>query len=81
VEKLRDRQRTTLLWVLWINAALFVTEGRERKGACKGRQRGMTEARSARVRELHAHGVTVAEIANAMAISKCTMFGYFSEAK
>jgi len=27
VEKLRDRQRTTLLWVLWINAALFVTEG------------------------------------------------------
>jgi Co/Zn/Cd efflux system component len=27
VEKLRDRQRTTLLWVLWINAVLFVTEG------------------------------------------------------
>lgn len=27
VEKLRDRQRATLLWVLWINAALFVTEG------------------------------------------------------
>jgi cation diffusion facilitator family transporter len=27
VEKLRDRQRRTLLWVLWINAALFVTEG------------------------------------------------------
>ena len=27
VEKLRDRQRSTLLWVLWINAALFLTEG------------------------------------------------------
>lgn len=27
VEKLRERQRTTLLWVLWINAALFVIEG------------------------------------------------------
>jgi cation diffusion facilitator family transporter len=27
VEKLRDRQRTTLLWVLWINAVFFVTEG------------------------------------------------------
>jgi len=26
-EKLRDRQRATLLWVLWINATLFVTEG------------------------------------------------------
>jgi len=27
VEKLRDQQRATLLWVLWINAALFLTEG------------------------------------------------------
>lgn len=27
VEKLRERQRATLLWVLWINAALFVAEG------------------------------------------------------
>jgi Co/Zn/Cd efflux system component len=27
IEKLRERQRSTLLWVLWINAVLFVTEG------------------------------------------------------
>jgi Co/Zn/Cd efflux system component len=27
IEKLRDRQRSTLLLVLWINAALFVLEG------------------------------------------------------
>lgn len=27
VEKLRERQRATLLWVLWINASLFVVEG------------------------------------------------------
>ena len=27
VEKLRDRQRSTLLWVLWINATLFIIEG------------------------------------------------------
>lgn len=26
VEKLGERQRTTLLWVLWINTALFLTE-------------------------------------------------------
>jgi cation diffusion facilitator family transporter len=27
VERLRARQRTTLLWVLWINVVLFFTEG------------------------------------------------------
>jgi cation diffusion facilitator family transporter len=27
LEKLREGQRATLLWVLWINAALFVVEG------------------------------------------------------
>jgi Co/Zn/Cd efflux system component len=27
IEKLRDRQRSTLLWVLWINAGLFLVEG------------------------------------------------------
>jgi len=27
VEKLRDGQRSTLLWVLWINAVLFLVEG------------------------------------------------------
>ena len=27
VEKLRDGQRSTLLWVLWINAGLFFVEG------------------------------------------------------
>jgi cation diffusion facilitator family transporter len=27
VEKFRDRQRSKLLWVLWINATLFVIEG------------------------------------------------------
>jgi len=27
VEKLRDRQRSTLLWALWINTTLFIIEG------------------------------------------------------
>ncbi len=51
-----------------------------RKGIYKGRQRGTTKAQPARARQLRAHGLTVPEIANAMAISKRTAFRYLSEA-
>ena len=52
----------------------------KRKGVYKGRRRGTTKAQPARARELLAHGLTVSEIANALAISKRTVFRYLSEA-
>jgi len=52
-----------------------------RKGIYKGRRRGTTKAQPARAQELQAHGLTVSEIANAMAISKRTVFRYLSETK
>ena len=51
-----------------------------RKGIYKGRQKGTTKAQPARAQELHAYGLTVSEIANAMAISNRTVFRYLSEA-
>jgi DNA invertase Pin-like site-specific DNA recombinase len=51
----------------------------KRKGIYKGRRRGTTKAQPARARELYANGLTVPEIANAMAISKRTVFRYLSE--
>jgi DNA invertase Pin-like site-specific DNA recombinase len=51
-----------------------------RKGIYKGRQRGTTKAQPARARQLRVHGLTVPEIANAMAISNRTVFRYLSEA-
>jgi DNA invertase Pin-like site-specific DNA recombinase len=53
----------------------------KRKGVYKGRRSGTTKAPPARAQELHAHGLTVPEIANAMAVSKRTVFRYLSEAK
>ena len=50
-------------------------------GIYKGRQRGSTKAPPARARQLRAHGSTIPEIANAMAISKRTVFRYLSEEK
>ena len=52
-----------------------------RKGIYKGRQKGTTKAQPARARQLRAHGLTVPEIANALAISKRTVFRYLREAK
>ena len=52
-----------------------------RKGIYKGRRRGTTKAQPVRAQELHAHGLTASEIANAMAISKRTVFRYLSEAR
>lgn len=52
-----------------------------RKGIYKGRQKGTTKAQPARARQLRAHGLIVPEIANALAISKRTVFRYLSEAK
>ncbi len=52
-----------------------------RKGIYKGRQRGTTKAQPARAQELQANGLTVPEIANAMAVSKRTVFRYLNETK
>jgi DNA invertase Pin-like site-specific DNA recombinase len=51
-----------------------------RKGVYQGRRRGTTKAQPARAQELQAKGLTVPEIANAMAISERTVFRYLSEA-
>lgn len=52
-----------------------------RKGLYQGRQKGTTKAQPVRARQLRAHGLTVPEIANAMAISQRTVFRYLSEAQ
>ncbi|MEJ2387838.1 MAG: recombinase family protein [Chromatiaceae bacterium] len=53
----------------------------KRKGVYKGRRSGTTKARPARAQELHANGLTVPEIANAMAVSERTVFRYLNETK
>jgi DNA invertase Pin-like site-specific DNA recombinase len=52
----------------------------KRKGVYKGRRSGTTKAQPARAQELHAYGLTIPEIANAMAVSERTVFRYLSEA-
>jgi DNA invertase Pin-like site-specific DNA recombinase len=52
-----------------------------RKGIYKGRQKGTTKAPPGRVKELHDRGLTVSEIANAMMISRRTVFRYLAEAE
>jgi DNA invertase Pin-like site-specific DNA recombinase len=52
----------------------------KRKGVYKGRRSGTTKAEPARAQELHAHGLTIPEIANAMAVSERTVFRYLNEA-
>jgi DNA invertase Pin-like site-specific DNA recombinase len=53
----------------------------KRKGIYKGRRSGTTKAQPARAQELQANGLTVPEIANAMAVSKRTVFRYLNETK
>jgi DNA invertase Pin-like site-specific DNA recombinase len=52
-----------------------------RKGIYKGRQKGTTKAPPGRVNELHDQGLTVSEIANAVMISRRTVFRYLAEAE
>jgi DNA invertase Pin-like site-specific DNA recombinase len=53
----------------------------KRKGIYKGRRSGTKKAQPARAQELQANGLTVPEIANAMAVSKRTVFRYLNETK
>jgi DNA invertase Pin-like site-specific DNA recombinase len=48
------------------------------KGIYKGRQQGATKARPERARDLHAKGLTVQEIANALSVSERTVFRYLA---
>ena len=50
-------------------------------GIYKGRQKGTTKARPTRAKSLHEQGLTVSEIANAMAVSQRTVFRYLAEAE
>jgi DNA invertase Pin-like site-specific DNA recombinase len=52
----------------------------KRQGLYKGRQPGTTKANPARARALSRQGLTVAEIANALAVSPRTVFRYLAEA-
>jgi DNA invertase Pin-like site-specific DNA recombinase len=45
----------------------------------RGRKRGTTKAKPARARELRRRGLTIAEIATAIGISKRTAFRYLAE--
>jgi DNA invertase Pin-like site-specific DNA recombinase len=51
----------------------------KKNGLYKGRQKGTTKAEPARAKALHNQGLTVAEIANAMTVSKRTIFRYLAE--
>ncbi len=51
----------------------------KRRGVDHGRQKGTTKARSSRARQLRDRGLSVAEIAPALAISDHTVFRYFAE--
>jgi DNA invertase Pin-like site-specific DNA recombinase len=51
----------------------------KKNGLYKGRQKGTTKAEPARAKALHNQGLTVAEIANAMAVSKRTVFRHLAE--
>ena len=49
-----------------------------KKGAYTGRLKGTTKGKPERARVLKDQGLTIAEIANAMAVSKRTLFRYLS---
>lgn len=51
------------------------------RGVYQGRQRDTTKTRPTRAKELRNRGLTVPEIANALAISRRTAFRYLSEAE
>ena len=50
-----------------------------KEGRYKGRHKGTTKATPARAKALQAQGLTVDEIANALAVSKRTVFRYLAE--
>jgi DNA invertase Pin-like site-specific DNA recombinase len=50
-----------------------------KKGVYAGRLKGTTKGKPTRARTLKDQGLTIAEIANAMAVSKRTIFRYLSE--
>jgi orotate phosphoribosyltransferase-like protein len=49
-----------------------------KKGVYTGRLKGTTKGKPERARALKGQGLTIAEIANAMAVSKRTVFRYLS---
>jgi len=53
----------------------------KRQGRYAGRQAGITKAKPARAKALHAQGLTAAEIANALAVSPRTVFRYLARPK
>jgi Resolvase, N terminal domain len=53
----------------------------KRKGVHRGRQKGTTKAKPIRAKELYDRGLTVSEIANAMAVGKRTVFRYLAEGR
>lgn len=53
----------------------------KQKGLYKGRPKGATKARPTRAKTLYEQGLTVSEIANAMAVSQRTVFRYLTEAE
>jgi DNA invertase Pin-like site-specific DNA recombinase len=50
-----------------------------RRGVYHGRKKGTTKAKPARARQLRDQGLSVCEIANALAVSPRTVFRYFAE--
>jgi DNA invertase Pin-like site-specific DNA recombinase len=50
-----------------------------RRGVYRGRKKGTTKAKPARARQLRDQGLSVREIANALAVSPRTVFRYFAE--
>lgn len=53
----------------------------KKKGVYKGRHIGTLKAQPTRAQELQANGLTIAEIANAMNVSRRTVFRYLNEGK
>jgi DNA invertase Pin-like site-specific DNA recombinase len=51
----------------------------KRRGVYRGRKKGTTKAAPARARKLRARGLTAAEIATALGVSKRTVFRYLAE--
>lgn len=51
----------------------------KKAGIYKGRQRGTTKGKPERAKELKSQGFSVEEIANAMRISRRTVFRYLSQ--
>ncbi len=51
----------------------------KKSGVYKGRQRGTTKGKPERVKNLKSQGLSVEEIANAMAVSRRTVFRYLSQ--